>query len=296
MKKSPWWLFGVGFLVALVLAFSAYATRVELCIPTATKLCQPQDWFDTAALWLKPHAAIAIFVAALAQLALSGVEKAVGGHAFRKGQVEKFLNEIVRAQFKGEQKNNRLTLFRTARGPKAWLIARWRLRNQEDPDEKRRKREVLKSIRWDGTYLYVYARASRALNRASPVLWRVYKNRDGSEGVAGKAWDEGEVVIVRDLPKIKPDSLGEVKDLTAADPDVREYAKNANLADIVHVRAMRTVAQHFMGVVIETSNERWGVLLVDSVKGPCPFPQGLHEKHFRSQFRAHATTLSLLLS
>jgi hypothetical protein len=295
MKKSPWWLFLVTVLITSVVAFAVYATRVEACVPSPAKACHPQGWLKTAALWLKPNAAVTILVATLAQLVLSGVEKAIGGHGFRKTQVEKFLNEIVRAQFKGEQKNNRLTLFRTARGPKAWLIAWWRLRNQEDPDERRRKREVLKSIRWNGTYLYVYARASRALNKASPVVWRVYKNRDGSEGIAGKAWDEGEVVIVRDLPKIKPDSLGKVKDLTTASPDVQDYAKSANLTDIVHVRAMRTVAQHFMGVVIET-NERWGVLLVDSVKGPCPFPLGSNEKPFKKQFRDHATMLSLLLS
>jgi hypothetical protein len=298
MRKSPWVLFIVASLITAVVVFATLSIKIEPCAPTPQKACEPDAWLTTTLLWLKPHAAPAIAVATVLSLIIQGVEKAIGGHGFQKAKVEKFLDEIVRAQFKGVARQHRLTLFKRAGGPKAKLIAWWRVRKVEDPDDRRRKRDAAGAIRWGGTYLYVYARASRSPNKISSAVWRVYRDQSRSQGMAGKAWDEGDVVIARDLTKIQPDTLDRIATLGEADSMVQEYAKLANLDDIVHVRAMRHVAQHFMGVVIETERgEPWGVLLVDSMKDQCPFPKGSQQKKtFEKQFREHATMLSLLLS
>lgn len=297
MKKSPWYLWWLSLVLGLVVAFGTYASRVEQCVATLTVPCEPASWLFAVALWLKPYALATILGATVLALILQASEKAFAGHGFRKAQVEKFLNEIVRAQLKNEARHHRLTLFRTVRGPRAKLIAWYRLREQEDPAEKQRKREALRAIKWTGTYLYVYARASKAPSKRSGAVWQVYHNRGGSAGVAGRAWDEREVVIIRDLPRITPASLSNVKSLADADSAVRQYATLTNIDDIVHIRAMRHVARHFIGIVIEkTSGEPWGVLLVDSMKDQCPFPGGAKEKTFKKQFRDHATMLSLLLS
>lgn len=296
MKKSPWALFAIYCLVTLTVVIGSASLRVERCVPTRSKPCPDAGWLPETALWLKPHALDAILYATLLGFIVQAGERAFGAWAFRKGRVEKFLDKIVGAQLKADPRQHRLTLFKRVRGPKAKLLAIWRLKNVEDKNVRRRKWATARAIRLRGTYLYVYARAAHARNRASSVAWRIYPDQGGSEGIAGRAWDEGDVVIARDLPLIQPQALNGVRTLGEAGPDVQQYAEMANIRDIVQVKAMRHVAQHFMGVMIETpSGEPWGVLLVDSMKEQCPFPKA-QEKTFRKQFRDYATMLSLLLS
>ncbi len=249
-------------------------------------------------LWWKPYAASTILIATVLGFLVQAYEKAFGFYGFRKTQVEKFLNAIVSAQLKDDARQHRLTLFRKAPGFKAFLISLWRLTKQEGSEEKRYKRRTALGIKWRATYLYVYARASRAPNKESSVVWRVYKDGKGSEGMAGAAWDQREVMIARGLSKIDPGSVRNIAQLKDAGPEVQMYAKMANIKNIVHIQGMRHVAQHFMGVVIETgTGEPWGVLLVDSMKDECPFPRAdREEKLFKKQFGNHATMLSLLLS
>ena len=298
MKKSPLWLLIFWVVFSAVVAAATFATRVEPCVPSPDAACSSPNWLDAVGLWLKPHAATTLFAAAILGLLVQVYEKVFGWYGFRKSQVEKFLNAIVVAQLKNDARKHRLTLFRRIGGFRAFLIALWRWWKQESSDEKRFKRRAALAIKWRGTYLYVYARASKAPNKQSSIVWRVYKDGRGSEGVAGTAWDQGEVVIVRDLSRIRPDTAKNVRALTETSPEVQMYAKMANITNIVHIQGMRHVAQHFMGVVIETSEgEPWGVLLVDSMNDECPFPGGdREEKLFKRQFRNHAAMLSLLLS
>src|SRR5437899_6318032 len=187
------------------------AMRVDHCVPAPATPCQPPGLLIAILLKLKPSAAVIVIGLAILNVIVQPIDTYLVRDAFQKERIEKFLDEIVRAQFKGAARDNRLTLFKKTNGLFARFIAWRRARQREDEDDRRRKLAAVSTVKWRPKYkyLYVYARASRAPNPKSSVVWRVYKDGE-SEGMAGKAWDSGEVVTARDLPKFAPAALDAV--------------------------------------------------------------------------------------
>jgi hypothetical protein len=296
MKKSTWWIFGLTATITLAIAFASYSLNLKICVPVPEQKCDALAWFDRAALVLKPYALLVTLVLSGTAILVQGLERAYGGYKFRRDSVGKFLDQIVSSQFGGQAKAHRLTLFKAVSGFRAYATARWRLWRQDGGAKERKARlDVIRRIRWRGRYLYVYARSSKSYNKRSCAAWRIYEHKEGSEGIAGKAWEADAVVTVRDLPKIDPESIPMGMTLEQTDERIRQYAESGNV-NLEHMRAMQRVPRHLMGTVIEDSNgETWGVLLVDSTHDQCPFPKG-GQKKFEKAFRTYAKMLSLLIS
>lgn len=307
MSRTPLAVFIAIAIATLAVYLGTYARGVEPC-PTSTPgqidstgtasatPCK-STFLRRTGLKLKPVAPEIVLVASGLILLVTFVERLVVRHHYRKQVVEGFLNEVVATLFDGDGKANRLTLFKQVGPFRARFISYWRLRHQDSPDAKPLKRAALARMGWTGKYLYVYARATVAHNKLSSTVWRVYGNRQSSEGVAGFVWDSPEeVILLRGLHPIDPSTIPDKTPLEALSGAVREYAKRARVTDARQLRAMRRVPQHFIGTVIQTQGGRlWGVLLVDSMKSTCPFPAEKNAKHKR-QFGHHAKMVSLLIS
>jgi transcriptional regulator with GAF, ATPase, and Fis domain len=82
---------------------------------------------------------------------------------------------------------------------------------------------------------------------------------ENAEGVAGQAWSSDQVIIVKNLPVINRDST---------DEKVREYAKRTFTSEAwVRKRfGRRQRSRAICGIPVEVNNERWGVIVLDSVR------------------------------
>jgi hypothetical protein len=295
VSQRPWWTFALTAIAALGLAFATYSSSLVPCSPR--NACEVAAWYDQAASWFRPFALRTTLFLSSAIIFVQFLDRAYGRYQYRRDTIGRFLDAVVRSQFNDKGRAHRLTLFKAVGGVRGKLTAVWRLWHMEGKPERHRKWQVIRRLPWRATYLYVYVRASKSHNKRSCTLWRIYESRNGSEGIAGTAWDADAVVTVRDLPTIDLAELAGIETLDGADTPIRVYASSANI-DLAHMRAMQRIPRHLMGTIIEDSRgSPFGVLLVDSTDPACPFPQsGPKARQFEREFRTYAQLLSLLVS
>ena len=300
MRRTPWLIVGLSVILGAAVAFFNFARGYEECLPERLagasrppSRCVALSDAQRHLVEVSSVASAGILVCTILLLGLGVADRLWGGRAFRRDKIRAVLDQIAQAQVKGQSRHHRLTLYKEVGGLRALLIANWRLRHIEGEEDRRYKKIMVRRIRLGARYLYVYARATRAVSEKSCTVWRVYRDKSGSEGVAGRVWEE-DFVVLRDLPKFKPSYFRTLQSLEQGTEDVRRYADEVRAYDIAPLQAMQNYAHHFMGTVIQRADgKRWGILLLDSLKEKCPFPDT--KKHVEAEFRSYAKIISLLL-
>lgn len=296
LKKSPWIILVLSLLILVAIAGLSYAASL-----TDDQMKTLGRIPKAVVQWVHPGARYWIFILTGAGALLQAFEKLTNIFAFRQDRAKAVLDLLVKDLLENDPRQNRCTLFRARRGYRLWLHFIPRILHQDD--HLTILRDVIRIRPW-GLYLYVYARASKAKNAKSCVAFRVYRNKERDcEGFAGKVWMEGEFITLRDLDAPDPQSLknrtkGKSK-LTDLGPGnkVVKYARATNITNLVQLRARERVANHFVGMSIEDKEgNKWGVLLVDSIKPSCPFPTGVDGEQFAEDFQTYARVLAAILT
>ena len=292
MKRTHWAFFWFNTGILFLLAMLAYVGKAGV---EATYL-----WLRWLAEPMASRPALFGLGVACAGLVGQIAERSFSSFEFRKKKVRRLLDQMVKELLEGNARDHRLTLFRAAPGWRVWMTFLVRIWGQE-----RRWRLIQEYLRIHpfGLYLYVYVRPTRSYNDRSCVCYRVFRNHEGSEGVAGMVWERDQWIL-RNLPIIPPGSLKDMPELTTYRPGsaVLEYARLTNISRASQLRARQRYARHFYGTVLEggETSTKWGVLLVDSTKSTCPFPEDVPKSrkwdHYEASFETFTQVLTNLLT
>ena len=273
-------------LTTLASAVVVYATRVR-------KDDQP-PWLSGWALAHRADLALGLLAIAFLACATDVWRLYVEVRHPAKEVLRKMVEDYASAMFHHDGRRNRVTLFKSTNGWRAFIFGMLKWSALENPY----KRRALARIIWRKTYVGVYVRPAAARHSRSATVFRVSDNAPECEGMAGLVWERGYVLLAH-LPKIDRD---EVRNLTAesfaklrSDHPIRQYASSTGIRDLRLLKSMDHFARHFLGTVIRRADgTNWGVLLLDSEADDCPFP--LDGGHFQQRFDDRARLIGAIIA
>jgi hypothetical protein len=187
--------------------------------------------FQKAAWWLLPLLAVLLF-------ATEKTKKKLGKPSVWvavKDCLDKLRDDIFAGEDEGLEHQHRVTLFKVCH---RWEMEGWRPR----------WRRVLKPVQRSGY-----------TTQETPTFFRVPDNAEQAEGIAGRTWAKGSVLIVSGLPDISE---------TSPDDEIREYAERTWITEgwlrAWMQRNQRRPPLSFCGIPVEIDGTPWGVVVLDS--------------------------------
>lgn len=244
MRSTGLWslynfFFAVQILAIAIPAVIASSLKIDIQhIPAWSR--DTVVWAQKAAGWAVPIGALTVFLT-------KGICTAIGP-PWTWRAVQRVLNEHRLVAFDVHDgdpvHHHRVTLFKRMRWEAclrpctywAWGWKRWPL---------------------DG-WLIPVARSGHTTQRTD-VIFMAPDDAENAEGVAGQTWACDQVLVINDLPDVSNDPTNE---------NITDYAKRSFLSeDWVRKRmGKRQLSRSLCGIPLEVRGERWGVLILDSVR------------------------------
>lgn len=121
---------------------------------------------------------------------------------------------------------------------------------------------------WDG-WLVAVARSGHTTQNNHPVF-RAPDGADRAEGVAGQAWAQRKIVVVRNLPKLDASSPRE---------DFERYAHDS-FVTVEWLQRHLPSARALCGIPVDVNGKPWGVIVLDSRDPASINMRGKKRAHF----------------